>query len=49
MLNTYEIIVDNASVTLPEGFDYFEDDEEGCEDWIDVFSNLDAYLILANQ
>lgn len=44
----YEIIADNTSMTFPECFKYFEDDEE-CDYWIDVLSNLDKYLILENQ
>ena len=43
----YEIIADNASLTLPEDLKCFEDDE--CDYWIDVLSNLDKYLILENQ
>ena len=43
----YEIIVDNASITLPEDYKYFENEE--CDFWISVLSNLDEYLILKNQ
>ena len=42
------VLKKGGTTWVKEGELYFEDDEE-CDYWIDILSNLDKYLILENQ